>query len=188
MPYSIGDQGVHLITYRVSSIYFRSIQSIAYNLPSICEASSRPWGSSARLAMSCTAFRTVGGSSVRRCSISPKAQNSRIYFLPWLIWAKEHKSRVLASLTDFAGSVIQVLSCLICPLNTMAALPSLLKEILLRVIHTWYLIWILALSTYCLGWSRRPIRRLMISVLRARGVPASPCIRILSNSTVFTRI
>lgn len=101
--------------------------------------------------------------------------------MPWLIWAKEQSRRETASLTNLSLLLAYCVISFICPLVTIADLPVSLKEMLARVRQTLY--WIAGFL-----WLIRFIRRLIISVERALGVPSSPCIRILSNTMALSRI
>ena len=70
---------------------------------------------------------------------------------------------------------------LIYPLVTIAYLPVSLNEMLARVRQTLY--WIAGFL-----WPIRFMRRLMISVDRALGVPSSPCISIFRSTIVLSKI
>ena len=90
------------MTYKVSSMYFRSMDLILSSLFSISVAKDLPLGFSARLAISCTALSTVALSSSSNLTISGKGQYARIYILPWFIWEREHSRSETAYLTSFS--------------------------------------------------------------------------------------
>ena len=137
------DHGLHLMTCSVSSIYFLSIHLIFYSWSWISSASYLPFGFSAKLAISWTAFKTVGLSSESNFTILSKGQWVNIYIFPWFNWAREQRRRVEASLTFLSLWVIKGQISLIHPLAIIDYFPYSLKDMLAKVIQTLYCIWIL---------------------------------------------